>query len=56
VQIIFFHDERAIAVEKNRSVHYADKLWADYGKNGIEFFPALAHPTPVLVFTINQLI
>jgi hypothetical protein len=43
VQIIFFHDERAIAVEKNGSVH-SGKLWCGYGKNGIEFFAGLAHP------------
>ena len=36
-QIIFFRDERAIAVEKNGPVH-SGKLWFDYGKNGIEFF------------------
>jgi len=36
-QIIFFHDERAIAVEKNGPVH-SGKLWLGYDKNGIEIF------------------
>ena len=52
VQIIFFRDQRAVAVEKNSPVH-SGKLWLDCGKNGIEFFPAPAHPAGVHVF--NQL-
>jgi hypothetical protein len=46
MQIIFFGDERAIAVKKYGSVHYADKLWADCGKNGIEFFHRQAQDAP----------
>ena len=37
VQIVFFRDQRAIAVQKNGAIH-SGKLWSDYGKNGIEFF------------------
>jgi hypothetical protein len=36
VQVVFFRDERAIAVEKYSAVHFADKLWGEWGKNGIE--------------------
>ncbi len=39
VQVVFFDDERAIAVEKYGAVHDAAKLWGVCGKNGIEFFP-----------------
>jgi hypothetical protein len=38
------------------SCPHSGKLWFDYGKNGIEFFPVLAHPVAVSVFTINKLI
>ena len=37
VQIIFFRDERSIAVEKYSAFHCRE-LWFDCGKNGIEFF------------------
>src|SRR6185437_17107615 len=36
VQVVFFRDERAIAIQKNSSVHFARKVWSERGKNGIE--------------------
>jgi hypothetical protein len=42
VQIIPFLNQHPVAVEKNSRFHF-DKLWFDYGKNGIEFFPVLGN-------------
>ncbi len=38
VQIIFFRDQRAIAVKKNGAFIPAWRLWILPGKNGIEIF------------------
>jgi len=45
-QIIFFRDQRSVAVEKNSRFH-SGQVWFDCDKNGIELFPKLTH-APVL--------
>jgi hypothetical protein len=52
VQIIFFHDQRAVAVEKNGSVHSADKLWLQIvARMELNYFSTLRAEYPSSLFS-----
>ena len=52
-QIILFLNQHAVTVEKYSRFHFG-KLWFDYGKNGIEFFPLPGILLRLRFLTINE--